>query len=97
MVKAFGEAAARAKAAGVDAVEIHGAHGYLINQFISPYSNKRVDAYGGMLSNRMRFPLEIIRAVRRASGDYPVLFRQSANERVIGGLPYRKLAIAKCR
>jgi 2,4-dienoyl-CoA reductase-like NADH-dependent reductase (Old Yellow Enzyme family)/thioredoxin reductase len=97
LVKAFGEAAARAKAAGVDAVEIHGAHGYLINQFISPYSNKRVDAYGGMLSNRMRFPLEIIRAVRRACGrDYPVLFRQSANERVIGGLTIQEsLVIAK--
>lgn len=87
LVSAFAEAALRAKSAGVDAVEIHGAHGYLVNQFISPYSNKRVDAYGGPLFSRMRFPLEIVRAIRRTCGaDFPIFFRLSPNERVIGGL-----------
>lgn len=87
LVRAFGEAAARAKSAGCDAVEIHGAHGYLLNQFISPYSNRRVDEYGGTLANRMRFPLEVLKSVRRNCGaDFPIIFRMSPNERVIGGL-----------
>lgn len=87
LVRAFGEAAGRAKSAGCDAVEIHGAHGYLLNQFISPYSNKRVDDYGGPLVNRMRFPLEVVKSVRRACGaDFPIIFRLSPNERVLGGL-----------
>jgi 2,4-dienoyl-CoA reductase-like NADH-dependent reductase (Old Yellow Enzyme family)/pyruvate/2-oxoglutarate dehydrogenase complex dihydrolipoamide dehydrogenase (E3) component len=87
LTKAFGEAAARAKSAGCDAVEIHGAHGYLLNQFISPYSNRRVDEYGGILANRMRFPLEVVKAVRRSCGaDFPIIVRLSPNERVVGGL-----------
>ena len=68
LVKAFGEAAARAKRCGFDCVEIHGAHGYLINQFMSTFSNKRTDEYGGTLANRMRFALEVIAAVREAVG-----------------------------
>ena len=76
LVAAFGEAAARAKKCGFDCVEIHGAHGYLINQFMSTFSNKRTDEYGGTLENRMRFALEVVDAVRAAVGpDYPVLFR----------------------
>lgn len=87
LVRAFAEAAQRAKAAGFDAVEVHGAHGYLINQFLSPLANKRTDKYGGSLENRMRFPLEVVRAVRRAVGpDYPVLYRLSADEKISGGL-----------
>lgn len=87
LVKAFGEAARRAKAAGFDAVEVHGAHGYLIDEFLSPYANKRTDEYGGSLENRMRFPLEVVRAVRQAVGpDYPILYRMSADEKVPGGL-----------
>lgn len=87
LVRAFGEAARRARAAGFDAVEVHGAHGYLINEFLSPFSNKRTDEYGGSLENRMRFPLEVVRAVRRAVGpDYPVIYRMSADEKVPGGL-----------
>jgi len=87
LVEAFGAAAARAKAAGFDAVEVHGAHGYLIDEFVSPYSNKRTDEYGGPLENRVRFAVEVVRAVRQAVGpDFPVIYRMSADEKVPGGL-----------
>ena len=87
LVAAFGEAAARAKKCGFDCVEIHGAHGYLINQFMSTFSNKRTDEYGGTLENRMRFALEVVDAVRAAVGpDYPVLFRFNTCDYVEGGI-----------
>ncbi|AIS53025.1 NADH oxidase [Thermoanaerobacter kivui] len=87
LIKAFGQAARRAKEAGFDAVEIHGAHGYLLNQFLSPYSNKRTDEYGGSFENRMRFPLEVVRRVRKEVGtDFPIIYRMSAEEYVPGGL-----------
>ena len=80
-------AAQMAKWAGFDAVEVHGAHGYLINQFMSPYSNKRTDEYGGDFEGRMRFPVEIVEGIRAATGpDFPILFRLSADEYVEGGL-----------
>ncbi|MBN1472746.1 MAG: FAD-dependent oxidoreductase [Syntrophaceae bacterium] len=83
----YATAAMRAKKVGYDMVEVHGGHGYLINQFISPFMNKRTDEYGGTLKNRMRFPLEIIKAVRDAVGpDYPIGFRISADEYVTGGV-----------
>lgn len=63
---AFGKAAERADRAGFDLLEIHGAHGYLLSSFISPISNVRTDRYGGSLENRMRFPLEVVKAVRAA-------------------------------
>lgn len=86
LVEKFGEAAQRARDAGFDAVEIHGAHGYLIAQFMSAYSNKRTDEFGGSLHNRMRFPLEIVNSVRRRLGpSFPLLFRMSGEERVPGG------------
>jgi 2,4-dienoyl-CoA reductase-like NADH-dependent reductase (Old Yellow Enzyme family)/thioredoxin reductase len=86
IVEKFGDCAFRAKKAGFDGVEIHGAHGYLIAQFMSPYSNKRTDEYGGSLYNRMRFPLEIISNIRaKAGNDFPIIFRISANEFVPGG------------
>ena len=66
LVQKFGEAARRADAAGYDVIEIHGAHGYLLAQFLSPISNKRNDQYGGDRAGRMRFPLEAARAVRAA-------------------------------
>lgn len=70
-----------AKLAGYDGVEIHGAHGYLINQFLSGYSNKRTDVYGGSLENRMRFAVEIVKAVRKEVGpDYIISFRLEAKE-----------------
>ncbi|MCG5242197.1 FAD-dependent oxidoreductase [Azospirillum doebereinerae] len=81
----FGEAAARAVAAGYDAVEIHGAHGYLIGGFLSGASNHRTDSYGGPLENRLRFPLAVIAAVREGAGEAPVIFRLSAEEFVEGG------------
>lgn len=85
-VDAFAQAAARAREAGFDAVEIHGAHGYLIAQYMSPHANKRIDAFGGNFRGRMRFPLEIVRNVRQAVGDgFPLLFRLSADEKVPGG------------
>lgn len=87
VIQAYADAAVRAKKCGFDAVEIHGAHGYLINQFSSPFSNKRSDEYGGTTENRARFGVEVIRAVRRAVGeDYPVLFKLTVNEFVAGGL-----------
>ena len=87
LVEKFGEGARRAKAAGFDAVEIHGAHGYLIAQFLSPYANKRTDKYGGSFEGRMRFALEIINCVRQKVGsDFPLSFRISADEFIKGGI-----------
>jgi NADPH2 dehydrogenase len=85
--KAFVMAALRAKDAGFDGVEIHGAHGYLLNQFTSPITNNRTDEYGGSLKNRLRFPLEIIKGVREAVGEkYLVLYRLGADDKRKGGL-----------
>ncbi len=87
LVRAFANAARRAKAAGLDFVEIHAAHGYLINQFLSPFSNRRPDQYGGSPENRRRFLDEIIDAVREQVGDdYPITVRISADEMVPGGI-----------
>ncbi len=78
---AFADAARRAAALGLDAVQIHGAHGYLLHQFLSPLSNHRTDDYGGSLENRMRFPLEVFEAVRAAfPADRPVTMRVSATD-----------------
>lgn len=83
----FAQAALRAKKAGFDAVEIHGAHGYLIAQFLSPFSNRRGDEYGGNLINRARFAVEIVKAVKEKVGtDYPVIFRISATEFIDQGM-----------
>ena len=80
-VAQFGAAAGRAKAAGFDAIEIHGGHGYLISSFISPRGNSRTDEYGGSLENRMRFPLEVIAAVRAAVGPgFPVWIKLDSRE-----------------
>lgn len=86
VIESFAKAAGRARQAGFNAVEIHGAHGYLLNQFLSPFSNKREDKYGGNDENRMRFILEIIASVRKVVGlDFPVWIRVSADELVRGG------------
>src|SRR5512136_1164669 len=86
MIEAFAQAARRAKAAGFDSVEVSGTHGYLIAQFMSAYTNRRTDRYGGDLRSRMRFALETVSAVRSKVGpDYPIIFRFSADEFVTGG------------
>lgn len=86
IVAAFGQASRRALAAGFKVVEIHGAHGYLIHEFLSPLSNKRTDAYGGSFSNRVRFLAEVAGAVRSQWPDHlPVLLRISATDWVDGG------------
>jgi 2,4-dienoyl-CoA reductase-like NADH-dependent reductase (Old Yellow Enzyme family)/thioredoxin reductase len=87
LVDRFAEAATRAVSAGFDVIEIHGSHGYLIGQFLSPYANHREDEYGGDAERRLRFPLEVIAAVRAAVGRHvPLLYRISADEHVEGGL-----------
>lgn len=86
-VSDFGDAARRAKEAGFDGIELHGSHGYMIPQFMSMYTNKRTDHYGGDLFNRMRFAMEIIQDVRAKCGpDFILGYRISADERVTGGL-----------
>jgi 2,4-dienoyl-CoA reductase-like NADH-dependent reductase (Old Yellow Enzyme family) len=83
---AFVAAAKRAARLGIDAVQLHGAHGYLIHQFLSPLSNRRDDEYGGSLENRMRYPLELFDAVRAAfPADRPVTMRVSGSDWAEGG------------
>jgi 2,4-dienoyl-CoA reductase-like NADH-dependent reductase (Old Yellow Enzyme family)/thioredoxin reductase len=86
LVQAFGAAARRAADAGCDFVEIHAAHGYLITQFLSPFTNKREDRYGGDADGRLRFLLEVLAAVRAAAPGLAVLVRLSGDEMVPGGL-----------
>ncbi|MEU0739822.1 NADH:flavin oxidoreductase/NADH oxidase [Streptomyces sp. NPDC006134] len=81
IVEQFADAARRALAAGFEIVELHGAHGYLINEFLSPHSNHRTDAYGGSYENRTRFALEVVDAVRAVwPEDKPLFFRISATD-----------------
>lgn len=98
LVERFGDCAKRAKEAGFDAVEVHGAHGYLVGAFASPFSNKRTDEYGGTIRNRARFGMEIIRNIKEKCGeDYPVLYRISSVEYVPGGLEIEESkVIARC-
>lgn len=81
VVRQFADSAKRALAAGFEVAEVHGAHGYLINEFLSPHSNHRTDAYGGGFENRIRFALEVVDAVRAVWPDeLPVFFRVSATD-----------------
>jgi len=87
VIEAFAEGARRTEAAGFDAVEIHGAHGYLINQFLSPLTNKRTDKYGGDLEGRTRFLLEILELTRdKVDSDFPILCRINGDDYIEGGL-----------
>ena len=87
VIDAFAAAAGRAKSAGFDGVQIHGAHGYLLCEFISPMFNFRTDEYGGSIENRARLPLMVFRAIRKAVGnDYPVLIKLSCKEFKDNGL-----------
>ena len=86
-IEAFGKAAERAKRAGFEAVEIHGANGYLISQFLTGLNNKRTDAYGGPLEKRMTFALQVYEKVREALGEnFPIFFRINADEFFPGAL-----------
>ncbi|MBW9157185.1 NADH:flavin oxidoreductase [Clostridium sp. FP2] len=86
IIKEFAKAALRTKAAGFDGVEIHSAHGYLLNQFFSPLSNKRNDEYGGEILGRIKIHLDIIKAVKDAVGnDFPILLRLGASDYMEGG------------
>lgn len=99
LIDRFIEAGVRAKKSGFDGVEVHCAHGYLINQFASKYFNKRTDEFGGSVENRMRFATEVIKGIKKANGnDYPVTIRFSADELLESGntiedvVPYAMLA-----
>lgn len=86
VIDGFRAAARRALDAGFDVLEVHGAHGYLLHQFLSPLSNRRTDEYGGPLENRARLPLRVLDAVRDAAGpDVPVFLRISATDHAEGG------------
>ncbi len=87
IIKAFGAAAQRARAWGFDGVQLHGAHGYLINQFLSPHTNRRVDRYGGSIKNRARFLFETYEEVRRVVGpDYPLMIKLTGSDNMEHGL-----------
>ncbi|MDH3802174.1 MAG: NADH:flavin oxidoreductase [Deltaproteobacteria bacterium] len=87
IIAAFAEGARRAKAWGFDGVQLHGAHGYLVNQFLSPLTNRRTDDYGGSIENRCRFLLEVYRKVRETVGaDYPLFIKLNAADNLDGGL-----------
>ncbi len=86
VVEAFRAAAKRSLEAGFEVIELHGAHGYLIHEFVSPLSNERTDRYGGSLQNRMRFPIEVVEAVRSVWPErLPLFFRISATDWMEGG------------
>ncbi|MCP4116061.1 MAG: NADH:flavin oxidoreductase [Desulfobacteraceae bacterium] len=97
LVAAFASAAARAKAAGFDGVQIHSAHGYLLSQFLSPEFNRRTDEYGGSIENRSRLHMEVLRAIRDAvGGDYPVLIKINCRDFQENGLtPEESLYVCK--
>ena len=86
-VRAYGEAALRAKKAGFDGIQVHAAHGYLLSQFLSPWFNRRTDQYGGSIENRVRIIQEILAEARRAvGGEYPVLVKMNSEDFLEGGL-----------
>ena len=86
LTAAYGRAAARAKAAGFDMVEVMAGGGYLVNRFLSPLTNRREDEYGGSLEKRLRFLLDIVWSIRREAGDgFPVMVRLNLDEQMAGG------------
>lgn len=94
IVDAFAQASLRAQKSGFDAIEIHGAHTYLINQFLSPYYNRRTDQYGGILENRMRFLVEIYTAIRALVGEqFPIMVKLTATDFFEGGLSFQDTRI----
>jgi 2,4-dienoyl-CoA reductase-like NADH-dependent reductase (Old Yellow Enzyme family)/thioredoxin reductase len=86
IIEKFAQAALRAKKANFDAIELHGAHAYLLAHFMSPYTNQRTDEYGGDVQSRLLLPIKIIRRIRDLLGeDYPIIFRMSVDEFLVGG------------
>ncbi len=85
LTECFAEAAERVIKAGFDGVEIHGAHGFLLNQFYSPLTNRRSDKYGGSLENRIRFPLEVVERVKEKVGDRLLLYRLGSDDLDLSG------------
>lgn len=95
VIKAFADAAGRARAAGFDAVQIHGAHAYLLSQFLSPYTNRREDQWGGSLENRLRLHREIVRVIRSTVGeDFPILMKLGVEDGFSGGLEFSEGLVA---
>jgi len=87
IIRSFAKAALRARMAGFDAIEVHGAHGYLIGQFLSPLTNRRNDAYGGDFERRILFAVRVIQGIRQTAGeDFPIVFRLNAEDAIEGGL-----------
>jgi len=89
----YANAAARVRQAGFDLVELHGGTGYLLAQFVSPRTNKRTDIYGGTVSNRIRFPIEVLKSVKDKVGDFPVGYRFLADEWLPDGLNIKASAV----
>lgn len=89
-IEAFADAAARARRAGFDMVEIHGAHGYLISQFLCPAENLRTDEYGGSLENRARLALSIIRRIKQKAPGFPTIFRMSGDDLFPEGMQFEE-------
>lgn len=98
IVACFAASARRAREAGCDAVQIHAAHGYLVNQFMSPLTNRRTDEYGGSIEGRSRFLMEVYRAVRGAVGnDFPVMVKLNGSDNLEGGLLIEDALVAARR
>lgn len=96
LIEQFGDAALRAKKAGFDGVDVHGVHGYLIDQFMSTHANKRSDEFGGTFEGRMKFPLEIFKSIRKKCGeDFIIGFRFSYDEKVPGGRTLEKSSVVE--
>ncbi len=88
--ESFVQAAERAEKAGFDGIEVHGAHGFLLNQFMSPITNNRMDVYGGNQENRIRLPLQIVREIKDKNSDLDLFFRLGADDRRPGGIDREK-------
>lgn len=87
VAQTFAAAAQRARTAGFDAVQIHGAHGYLVSQFLSPFFNKRKDEYGGSIENRARFAVDVLKAIRKKVGqDFPIFIKLNSEDFLPNGL-----------
>lgn len=98
MVDAFADAARRARIAGFDGVQIHGAHGYLVSEFLSPHTNRRDDYWGGDEERRFHFLEEVYKAIRKEVGeDYPLMIKMNADDLIKGGLKVEEAARAAMR